>query len=223
MKPVISADGSHTVWSSNFNAHYHSIFGAIDESKHVFIDAALLFKLRSTSNTITILEYGLGTGLNLFLSFVSSIEYKNIDFYYQALEAYPITPDILSQLNYCQIPEYSKFFKEFSKIHSSPWGAENRLSDNFKYVKHKIKFQDFPQNPVADIVYYDAFSPGVQPELWEAEQLHKVFYSMVPGAILTSYCAKGSFKRALKAVGFTIESLKGPAKKREMTRAMKPL
>lgn len=216
--PVLTDDGSHTLYSTKFDATYHSTHGAIAESQHVFIQAGLDLVLNNTPDSIRILEYGFGTGLNCLLTF-DFLRNKNIKVHYTTLELYPIDNELISDLNYTS--EISNSVSIFDALHSASWNEPSVLSKFFTLEKRKVSFTDYIANHPYDLVYYDAFAPSTQAELWDEKMMTHIGNNMVTGGILTTYCAKGSFKRALKSSGFAIESIPGPIGKREMTRATK--
>ncbi len=210
-------DGSSTLYSTRWNAHYHSTHGAIQESIHVFINAGLKHWLSSTaSKNVSILEYGMGTGLNVLLTQDYALK-NEIHIDYETIEAYPITEDIASKLNYSA----DNALPSIQPIHQAPWGKTQALNSFFDLQKHNLLFEDFTSDDLYDVIFYDAFGPGAQPSLWEEPLLSKVVSVMAPGACLVTYCAQGAFKRILKGHGLQIERLPGPPGKREMTRASK--
>lgn len=215
---IQTEDGSNSIQSAKFEATYHSIHGAIQETQTVFIDAALKYKT-PTQKELSILEIGLGTGLNAFMTYLEAKK-SNLHIQYTGIEAYPITLEVAQQLNYAELLEVTEENAQFLKLHTSPNESIN-LSPNFQFYKQIGRFEDLQAQEVFDIIYYDAFAPSVQPELWEIELLEKMYRALKPNGILTTYCAKGVFKRNLKQVGFKVEGIPGPIGKREMTRALK--
>lgn len=221
LKLVVTKDGSHTLFNEELNEHYHSTFGAIQESKHIFIEAGLKYQLNKF-NQINLLEVGFGTGLNVLLSFDQSTSVKNIE--YWGIEAYPVTDDLISNLNYGEILKSEFLTSTLKKIHKAEWNKEIALSLNFKLHKKWSKIEDavLPNN-YFNLVYFDAFAPDVQSELWTVDVFKKLYESMTENGILVTYSVKGVVKRALKSAGFKIEKLPGPIGKREILRAMKPI
>ena len=216
-KIIQTRDGSKSIYVSELGEQYHSIHGALLEAQHVFLKNGFQ---AMEKDSFAILEMGFGTGLNAFLTFIENrIAEKEV--HYTALEAYPLEDDLLSQLDYVKTIGAEKQVEEFRKIHHCAWGGEVSLSGNFKIHKIQAKLQEILFDRAFDLIYFDAFSPRVQPNLWTEEIFVKMNESMNPGGILVTYCAKGSVKRALKAGGFMVESLPGPPGKREMTRAKK--
>ena len=216
---VKTRDGSNTIFVPEFDETYHSTHGAIQESLHVFIRSGLKFK--TELNDINVLEVGFGTGLNALLSFVDS-EDTNRNIKYTSLEAYPLQWDLVSKLNYIDIIFNGKYSEIYKKIHTCDWESFYELSPYFTLKKQNLKLQNILFDNEFDIIYFDAFAPRVQPELWTEQIFTSMYKALKPGGILVTYCAKGSVKRALRYVGFQLQSIPGPPGKREMSRAVKP-
>ena len=216
---VKTRDGSNTIFVPEFDETYHSTHGAIQESLHVFIRSGLKFK--TELNDISVLEVGFGTGLNALLSFVDS-EDTNRNIKYTSLEAYPLQWDLVSKLNYIDIIFNGKYSEIYKKIHTCDWESFYELSPYFMLRKQNVKLQNILFDNEFDIIYFDAFAPRVQPELWTEQIFTSMYKALKPGGILVTYCAKGSVKRALRYVGFELQSIPGPPGKREMSRAIKP-
>jgi len=209
-------DGSHTVYIKELDEHYHSLFGAVTESKHVFIDAGLKF---STGNQINILEMGFGTGLNAILTLTSTIgSGRNI--HYTGYEKHPLEKEIFSSLNYVSFLE-EEHAQYFNLLHEVPWNKEAAIIEEFRLLKIEDDICSLDIQNKFDLVYFDAFAPDKQPELWSTEIFNRIFLSMKPGAILTTYSSKGQIRRNLQEAGFLVEKLPGPPGKRDMTRALK--
>ena len=210
----ITKDGSHTLYSEKHREHYHSTYGAIQESEHIFIAAALNTKLNQRE--IRILEVGTGTGLNVLLSFLYS-KSKDCNIYYEGVELYPISQEEARLLNYSELSGLD--MEVLTKIHSKK-NVIVEIGDNFHFLNRieDVKDASF-RNNYFDIVYFDAFSPESQPELWTAEIFKKIYNAMKDGGVLTTYSCKGVVKRAMKSAGFEIEKLPGPPGKREFLRA----
>ena len=218
--PVITGDLSHTLFVPGLNEHYHSIHGAIRESEHVFINAGLGYMEGRSS--IRILEIGFGTGLNALLTWLHCRD-KPTEVLYSAIEPFPVDPSVCSGLNYPERtgdPDAGTVFRE---LHDSPWEQLISIGEFFHFIKHKFRLGDviLPECS-ADLVFYDAFSPEVQPEMWTPEVFEKVYRILNPGGILVTYSSRGSVRRALGHAGFLVEKLPGPAGKRHITRAIKP-
>jgi len=215
----LTQDGSHSIFSDQFGVSYHSKYGAIQETQHVFIDAGLRPKTL-TQKEIAILDIGFGTGLNAYMTFLESIK-NDLKTTYVAYEAYPIGKDQVDLLNYPQLLKAPSLAAYFSLLHDQEWNCTLQLHDNFIFTKQLASFQDIDFKETFDLIYFDAFAPSAQPELWETELLDKMYKSLKINGVLVTYCAKGQVKRNLKEVGFKVEKLKGPPGKREMTRAIK--
>ena len=216
----LTGDGSHSIQSEKFKVPYHSIHGAVQETEHVFIQAGLTKRLE-TKKKLCILETGLGTGLNAFMTYLFA-ERQKTKIHFTSLEAYPVEQEIYQQLNFADLlsPAHSD---QLQSIHAANWNEDIDFGDYFTFKKVLTDFQDFDYEQIYDLVYFDAFAPNSQAEFWEEPFLSKIYNCLLPNGLLTTYCAKGSFKRALKAVGFTVESIPGPPRKREMVRAIKVL
>jgi tRNA U34 5-methylaminomethyl-2-thiouridine-forming methyltransferase MnmC len=218
---VMTQDGSYTLYSKDHRVTYHSKYGAIQESNHVFVDSGLLPVLKK-QDKISILELGFGTGLNVLLTWKNTVDIDAVHVDYHSFDVYPLPEDLL---NACVYEDHLKIPTTISKnILTSDWDKLIEVDSRFTLTKHNkdILEETLPDN-YFDIVYFDAFSPESQPELWSISLFEKIHESMTNEAILVTYCAKGEVKRILKKIGFTLESLPGPPGKREMTRATKRL
>lgn len=213
---ALTEDGSSSIYIPEMNEHYHSYHGAIQEANHVFIEHGVsLIK----KNELTVFEVGFGTGLNAMLTAIYAKE-KNVKVNYYGIEAFPLESELLEQLNYSELVSDSNNY--WRMIHKAEWGVEERISDCFLFTKihEKIQLFDMPTKNF-DIIYFDAFGPRVQSEMWNPMILKKMFESLKAGGLFVTYCAQGQMKRDLKEIGFTIQSYPGPPGKREMTVAIK--
>lgn len=215
-----TADGSHTLYNMELDESYHSKFGAITESRHVFIENGLYACLPEPAGALKILEVGFGTGLNALLTLIESHQ-QNIPVHYVALEAHPLGADIYNRLNYPQILQDSAAQESFLPLHDCAWEEPLALGKNFVFEKHHLSVEDFFSTGGFDLIYFDAFAPLKQPEMWDKRLLQKMYDFLNSGGILTTYCARGQFRRHLKEIGFRVESKPGPPGKREMTVAHK--
>ena len=212
---VFSKDGSHTLLNTRLNETYHSRNGALQESIHVYIKNGLLvFK---ELERVRVLEVGFGTGLNALLTWNKAEELK-LMVEYHTLEPFPINTEFVPQLNYPSLLEEVESSERFKRLHDAVWEEEVALSEFFTIYKYKSTLEEktFPPNTF-NVCYFDAFAPNHQEDVWREENFKKVYDSLVEGGILTTYCAQSVFKRALRAVGFTVEALEGPKWKKEMT------
>lgn len=219
---IMTDDGSHSIFNATLNETYHSTHGAIRESDHVFIKQGLLYKLtEALTSPLQILEIGLGTGLNTFLTALRAIKGPAIR--YTTIEPYPLGSEIITQLNYPTFFQHDHGKDIFQTIHHSDWGVWKTVHQNFTLLKLRITLEELvPVPETYDLVYFDAFAPGKQQEVWQQHLLKKVFTGLVPTGILVTYCAQGQFKRDLASIGFNYETLPGPPGKKEMVRARKP-
>ncbi|RMF03015.1 MAG: SAM-dependent methyltransferase [Bacteroidetes bacterium] len=211
----LTQDGSHSIYSAEFGVPYHSKYGAIQESMHVFLQAGLHYRLPSLSK-VRILEMGFGTGLNALLTYRVGVQ-TNKPIEYTAVEAFPISMAAASALNYPQLLEESAV--TFAALHRAAWNSMVKIGPYFSLLKQQAKLQEATLSSPYDVIYYDAFAPTTQPELWTEDIFAKLYAATAPQGVLVTYCAKGAVKRALKAVGYQVEGLAGPPGKREMTRA----
>lgn len=215
---IETQDGSHSLHSDQFGVSYHSKYGAIQESQHVFLKMGLGAVLPA-KDSVRVFEMGFGSGLNTFLTMLAA-ERAGKQIYYEAAEAFPLTVEQAGQLNYAT--QLSASQADFEALHQAEWGKQNQISPNFQLLKWHNSLQEAPLTGQFDVVYYDAFAPRAQPELWELPILKKVYDSMASGGVFVTYCAKGVVKRTMKEIGFSVEGLPGPPGKREMTRGIKP-
>ena len=223
LKIIRTGDGSDSILAGEFDETYHSIHGAITESRHVFIKNGFRFLVSEKNpEELAILEMGLGTGLHVLLTWLENRKY-NLRIHYTAIEAYPLPTDLARNLNYTgELPgaDNSSFF---NTIHDSPWNEFVEMVNGFYLRKINARYEDFhPSGECFDLIYYDAFSPGKQPELWEIPILRKTAECMCPSGVLVTYTAKGQLKRDLRSIGLTVETLQGPPGKKEMIRAISP-
>ena len=205
---ALTADGSKTIFCRRFGEHYHSKFGAVSESNHVFIEAGYL---ASKADSLAVLEIGFGTGLNAWLSLQQARRLCR-DTFYEAVELYPVDDNAV-----CELSDDDTF----RKLHAAAWEQPVEIVQGFVLHKRKSDMLQTVFTRKFDLVYYDAFSPAVQPEMWTRSIFERLHAGMRSGAILTTYCAKGEVRRTMQSVGFYVERLPGHAGKREMLRAKK--
>ncbi len=235
---ILTEDGSTTIFNSEKNEHFHSIHGAVQESMHVFIENGYKYrhslyadKLRlnqDKENTrgekLNILEIGFGTGLNALLTLNEILinETDSPSVYYTGIEPNPLDQSIAELLNYCSFPEIRVPIANFMQMHSAGILKNLRLNNKFDFTKEITTFQEFSNPSVQfDLVYFDAFSPVAEPDLWTDQIFEKIYSMMNVDGVLVTYCSKGSVRRSLQHQGFKTERLPGPPGKHEMLRATK--
>ncbi len=213
-------DGSHTLFVPELNEHYHSIHGAITESRHVFIKNGLSYILHDLQK-IHLLEVGFGTGLNALLAYFEAKK-NNTFIDYVGVEPFPIPPKVYSILNYPKLIGDNTSGDVFIRMHETALNKRHALSPffNLKIMEGGLDDCRFVSDKF-HLVFFDAFSPDVQPELWTEQTFVKIFEALSKGGVLVTYSAKGSVRRAMKKVGFQVERLPGPPGKREMLRGEK--
>jgi tRNA U34 5-methylaminomethyl-2-thiouridine-forming methyltransferase MnmC len=220
MKLVLTGDGSHTLFVPDLHEHYHSTFGAVTESMHVFIKAGL--HASGPADPLTVLEIGFGTGLNALLACLDTLDsHKNILYY--SLEKHPVDAGLIAQLNYPILTGSASDTRQiFQAIHAAPWDATASILDRFRLHKIHGDLTLFIPDFMCDLIFFDAFAPDKQPEMWTSLIFERLYAAMHPGGILTTYCVKGDIRRTMKNVGFRVEKLPGPPGKREILRCIKP-
>jgi len=211
---IQTEDGSHTLYVATIDETYHSTHGAVNESLHVFLHAG--FDLCQQAE-IQVLEVGFGTGLNAYLTALASESKQAV--HYTSIEKYPLPKEIWQELNY--VESYGNKKSLFEQIHNSPWEVETQLTPTFYLHKIQADFTFLSLHDKFDLIYFDAFSPDKQPDLWTEAIFEKLYQHTMGGGILTTYCAKGTVRRAMQAAGYRVERIPGPVGKREILRATK--
>lgn len=212
---VKTDDGSDTLFVRELGEHYHSTFGAVQESMHVFIEAGLR---TCNKEVINLFEVGFGTGLNAYLTVIEALRTKQ-NIHYISIEKYPLPPEIWTTLNYPVIISDGKP-ELFRTLHEAPWNKAINITENFTLIKLSSDLEnvDYSALPNFDLIYFDAFSPEKQPELWQTSIFQRLADHSAPMGKIVTYCAKGVVRRSLKEAGFTPERIPGPPGKREMLR-----
>lgn len=211
----ITADGSHTIYNSRIDECYHSLYGARSESEHIFVRNGFC-EVRKTE--ITVFEVGFGTGLNAFLTLEASLK-QNKKVRYMAVEIYPLLSEVYTNLNFAVT---SAEQERFLRLHTADWEQYEAIEPCFSLKKTAIDFTKLSLNDTFDVVYFDAFSPEKQPEMWSEALFEKLYNAMNDGGVLVTYCAKGVVRRTMQSVGFSVERIAGPmGGKREILRARK--
>lgn len=217
LKLVQTADGSNTIFNEAVGEHYHSRNGALQESRHVFVEAGLKYFLEQNgANEVSILEVGFGTGLNFLLS-ADECTNNDIRLNYTGIEVYPLTPELISQTGYQRYIS-QKLWQEFLSAYPNQLHTNNR---NLEIAACPLL--DFQSSKRFDIIYFDAFAAAHQPEMWTEEAISHAVQFINPGGVFVTYAITGNLKRMLKSLGFTIQKIAGAAGKREMLRAVKSI
>jgi tRNA U34 5-methylaminomethyl-2-thiouridine-forming methyltransferase MnmC len=217
---IVTKDGSHSVAIPELKVSYHSVYGAIQESLHVFIESGLKywFEQHRAASRCVIFEMGFGTGLNALLSILEANRLQR-KVMYETVEAFPLEDSITKHLNYCEALAEVSWQPVFEALHSGEWNKVLQITDLFSFKKIKAALADYTPGEPINIIYYDAFAPAAQPELWTKEVFEQLLHMLAPDGMLVTYCSKGDVRRALLAAGFSVEKIPGPPGKREMIRA----
>lgn len=211
----LTADGSHTLFLPDMDEHYHSVNGAVQESLHVFIESGLR---QLDKDLIRVFEIGFGTGLNAFLTLKQTLANESLKIEYYSVERFPLDMELVRQLNYgISYPAL------FNKLHEVEWDSLQSITDRFSLFKISGDSNTCIVPDGIDLVYFDAFAPDKQPEMWNQEIFNTLYEKMNVNGILTTYCAKGAVRRMMKEAGYAVERIPGPPGKREMLRARKIL
>ncbi|SMD34533.1 tRNA U34 5-methylaminomethyl-2-thiouridine-forming methyltransferase MnmC [Reichenbachiella faecimaris] len=223
IRVIETRDGSSSLLIPEMNETYHSTHGAITESEYVFLKMGLdhFRDKHPEQKEISILEIGFGTGLNVWLTALA-VENSGLKINFFSIEKYPLKPELIEKLNYKDKRKSDGARSLFAKVHEVEWEKQCEISQAFSLTKIQTDIATFsPDRESYDLIYFDAFAPSKQPEMWSQEVLSKMHELLKPNGVFVTYCAQGQFKRDLKAVGFDTEELDGPPGKKEMTRGTK--
>ena len=220
IRVISTGDGSHSLMREDIQETYHSVHGALRESTHVFIQHGLIhFQNQYPGKPVRVLEVGFGTGLNALLSFHHARQ-TGLSIHFESWEKYPLPAGLVFSLNYGELLGEAALFKA---LHEATWNEEVSIQPTCTLCKKEGNVLSDPMTGLFDLVFYDAFAPSKQPEMWTVEVLKKITDMLTAGGAWVSYCAKGQVKRDLAALGLVVESLPGPPGKKEMTRASRPI
>ncbi|MCX6255298.1 MAG: tRNA (5-methylaminomethyl-2-thiouridine)(34)-methyltransferase MnmD [Bacteroidia bacterium] len=217
MKQIITtSDGSHTIYVPELNEHYHSIHGAVQESTFIFIKNGFDF---CNADPLNIFEVGFGTGLNALLTAMKSrAGERKVN--YTSIEKYPLNEKIINSLNHHYFAGADG--KEiYNSIHLSPWNIRVNICKNFSLKKVIGDFTVETPSGKYDLIYFDAFGPDKQPEMWTREMFEGIATVTNKNGVMVTYSAKGEVKRNLNACGFDVTLIPGPPGKRQIIRAVK--
>jgi tRNA U34 5-methylaminomethyl-2-thiouridine-forming methyltransferase MnmC len=224
LRLVITGDGSHTLYNTQLDETYHSRNGALTESRHIFLDQGLAYYLRKNPRCtkVRIFEMGLGTGLNALLALQWAIE-NQVRVEYHAVDTTPLDMDMIQQLNYPEVMKWPQGRTFLDRLHALEWELRHDLHPHFSIKKTDTSIEKYQAETEAyQVIFYDAFAPSKQINVWDPFLLEKMYADLSAGGIMTTYCARGQFKRDLRSIGFSVETLPGPPGKHEMVRAVKP-
>jgi tRNA U34 5-methylaminomethyl-2-thiouridine-forming methyltransferase MnmC len=214
----LTRDGSYTLYSHALDERYHSVHGAVQESFHVFIRMGLE---ALAGGPVRVLEVGLGTGLNMLLTWVEAdLNERMVS--YTALEPYPVPTAALEAMDHARALDLPERSKPFLELMAFSEGAVAAPSSHFRFQRSAMKVQELEGTEAFDLIYFDAFGPANQPEMWTLGVFQRMFRALAPGGMLVTYCAKGVVRRTMQAAGFTVDRVPGPLGKKEMLRATKP-
>ncbi|OHX68573.1 tRNA (5-methylaminomethyl-2-thiouridine)(34)-methyltransferase MnmD [Flammeovirga pacifica] len=219
IKIIETGDGSSSLYNEALNETYHSSHGALTESRYVFIKSGFE-AIREGKLEVNILEVGMGTGLNAILMVEQALKYPEVTINYVTLEPFPLSEELIDGLNYNQLFE-EHLTPYFKQLHSAEWDKVTDILPNFKLHKQKTTLEDFQSDKTFETIFFDAFAPNKQPEVWFVENLKKTFDYTSQDGIFVTYCAKGQLRRDLVSVGYDVERYPGPPGKREMLRGWK--
>lgn len=216
---IKTGDGSATIYLPEWNEHYHSKHGALQEAKHVFLKTGFHhFLAKKDVQELSILEIGFGTGLNALLTYFEA-ESEKVSVDYTGVEAYPVSSEELEALDYSEVISNKEASVVIKAMHNAEWDKKEEVSAFFKLQKQQMFFSDIRAEGAYDIIFFDAFGPRVQPDLWTEKIFSLMYRALKDEGVLVTYSAKGDVRRAMQAVGFFVERLPGPPGKREMLRA----
>jgi len=216
---VTTADGSKTIFNPSVGENYHSKHGALQESRHVFLNAGLRYFLdESGKQSVSVLEVGFGTGLNFLLTADYCVEQK-INLNYVGIEAYPLTDELISNTGYNEYASAASWRQMLSNYQMALIQAVD-LNDYCRlHIAHNTLL-DFKSLQKFDVIYFDAFAAIHQPEMWGEEAISHTVKFLKPGGVFVTYAITGNLKRMLKGLGLQIQKIPGGPGKREMLRAI---
>jgi tRNA U34 5-methylaminomethyl-2-thiouridine-forming methyltransferase MnmC len=224
VKIIVTEDGSHSLYHKVLKETYHSFHGAINESNYVFIDKGIRYwrTKEGLPSSINIFEVGFGTGLNALLA-AQFAEENRVNIHFHTIEPFPLDLEVVKDLNYASKINDGQYTELFNKIHEAAWEEKIEISEYFSIRKDKQRLQHIEDNfnNSFDVIFFDAFAPSKQAEMWEIALIEQCFNLLKDGGVFVTYSAKGQLKRDSKQVGFEVETLPGPPGKKEMVRATK--
>ncbi len=221
MEIIKTSDGSHTLYSPQFNEVYHSRHGAIEESKHVFVKNGLQYLVEQGLKEVSIFEVGFGTGLNAILTLIAAEELA-VKVHYETIELYPVPIDLITELNYAALLQNETQRDLYHNIHTCSWDALHEIAPGYTFKKiHASLIDSQLTTNNCQLIYFDAFGPTHQAEMWTVDIMRKLYGITAKNGVLVCYSSKSVFRRALREAGFVVSKPRGPHGKREMVRAVK--
>lgn len=216
---VTTADGSKTIFNPQVGENYHSKHGALQESRHVFLNQGLVYFLEGTGATeVSVLEVGFGTGLNFLLTADYCIN-QQITLSYTGIEAYPLSTDMITQTGYNDYVSAS-LWETFNANYDQASTRSVDINPHLQFNIAHTKLLSFQNDRLFDVIYFDAFAAIHQPEMWNEEAISHTIKFLKPRGVFVTYAITGNLKRMLKALGLKVEKAPGAPGKREMLRAV---
>lgn len=219
---IITSDGSHSLYNIDLDETYHSKHGAIQESEYVYIKQGLDYLVTNSNlNHVRIFELGFGTGSNLLLTINYLLQRPNLEINYTTIEKHPISTNLIKKLNYADFGVNEEAVSLYHKAHECEWNQPHNLSPKLTFTKIHNDIHQFSPTSETDLIYFDAFAPSKQIDIWDIDILNKITSCLGDHGLLVTYCSQGEFKRKLKTLDLEVTTLPGPPFKKEMVRALK--
>ena len=214
----MTLDGSFTIAIPELNVTYHSKHGALQESLHIYINSGLNYALSINSiDSICVFEMGFGTGLNALLTLLEAENTKK-KIYYYTVEQYPLNIEEVNGLNFDALLNTDNLT---SQLHLADWEKEVKINEYFTLYKSRESLLSVVLTKKFDVIYFDAFAPTIQPDLWTEDVFTKMYNHLNNNGVLVTYSSKADVRRAMKSAGLVVEKLRGPKGKAEIVRAMR--
>lgn len=217
---VTTGDGSKTLYNAEIGECYHSKHGAVQESRHVFIQTGLDYYVQQTgAKAVAILEVGFGTGLN-FVQTADFIRDRSVAVNYVGIEGFPLPLSVIAETGYGETVD-AGVWSAYLAAYEEGLKQEVQIHERLQlHINHTL-LMDFRSEKLFDVLYFDAFAAIHQPEMWSDAALGHIAQFVKPGGVFVTYAITGNLKRSMKSLGFSIEKAPGAPGKREMLRATK--
>ena len=229
-----TGDGSDTLISKSFDQPYHSLGGAVTESRYVYFESTGLDQVLSNKTDLNILEVGFGTGMNLvlLLDYLRKSDHQTtVNFF--SVEAFPIDSETASKIDFGDSLSHLDYNQMLSDIFADLTHGVNRfdIRPNLTLYLFVGTFKEFSQLPDSedrssipdelrfDFVLHDPFSPYSNPAGWNPELFSAITKVCNPDAVLSTYSAATSARAAMASAGWFVARAPGALGKREMTMA----